>query len=206
MNENTPENPRPDLFQTFEQLEVVHRTELTPENYIALAEMFGWSVEFRPGGDPRIETGTGYHLEFGCWIDHRGSRWTPEPLTQGYEPAGTYQRTMLLMNNDLQQARIGAAARVLAPDGVFAESFAEYSRKRDNYRPEDQYEEQVMYLEEAALVLAAAYSHLPTVEQIADVIHDWLCTDSSCEIGATAEHRQIAMAVRALFGEVEGDE
>lgn len=64
------------------------------------------------------------------------------------------------------EAQVEAAAKVLAPDGVFAEDFGEYSRKRDNYRREDQAEEQRYYMRKARAALAAADAHLPSVEQV----------------------------------------
>lgn len=54
------------------------------------------------------------------------------------------------------EAQVEAAAKVLAPDGVFAEDFGEYSRKRDNYRREDQAEEQRYYMRKARAALVAA--------------------------------------------------
>ena len=58
--------------------------------------------------------------------------------------------------NEPTEAMVEAAAKVLAPDGVFAEDFSEYSRKRDNYRREDQAEEQRYYMRKARAALVAA--------------------------------------------------
>lgn len=62
----------------------------------------------------------------------------------------------LLSEGAPSEAQVGAAAKVLAPDGVFAEDFGEYSRKRDNYRREDQAEEQRYYMRKARAALEAA--------------------------------------------------
>lgn len=61
------------------------------------------------------------------------------------------------------EAQVEAAAKVLAPDGVFAEDFGEYSRKRDNYRREDQAEEQRYYMRKARAALVAAAGTAPQV-------------------------------------------
>lgn len=60
------------------------------------------------------------------------------------------------MTNQFTDEQVEAAAKVLAPDGVFAEDFGEYSRKRDNYRREDQAEEQRYYMRKARAALVAA--------------------------------------------------
>ena len=93
-----------ELFTEYERLETCRRTEVTVENLHLLAQHFGgtavYTVEetkhyllskprialppLREGGDERV-------VEVGAWIDDRGNRWNPEPLTQGWNPAGTYK-------------------------------------------------------------------------------------------------------------------
>ena len=85
----------------------------------------------------------------------------------------------LLFEGTPSEAQVEAAAKVLAPDGVFAEDFGEYSRKRDNYRREDQAEEQRYYMRKARAALVAAASVAPAVrpssgvdvETLANLIH-----------------------------------
>ena len=79
----------PDLFITFERLETCHRVEVTEDNLHIIAKFFGWSVNYANGKAVLWKPG-GHAVEIGAWIDHRGSRWNPEPLTQGWEPAGTF--------------------------------------------------------------------------------------------------------------------
>jgi hypothetical protein len=85
-------NPNPDLFTTFERLETCHRVEVTEDNLAAIAKEFGWSVNYATE-PPRLRKPDGGTVEIGSWIDYRGSRWNPEPLTQGWLPAGTYVAT-----------------------------------------------------------------------------------------------------------------
>jgi hypothetical protein len=92
-----PENPAPELFQTFERLELCHRVEVTEDNLHIIAKLFGWSVNYSFEGGPRLmKNGASETLQPGDWIDHRGSRWNPEPLTQGWSPAGTFHDTTAL--------------------------------------------------------------------------------------------------------------
>lgn len=83
------ENPNPELFTTFEQLEIIHRVEVTEENIHLLARYFGCTVDYSV--KPFFMVPTNHRVEVGSWVDDRGSRWNPEPLTQGYHPAGTYR-------------------------------------------------------------------------------------------------------------------
>jgi hypothetical protein len=86
-----PENPDPELFTTFERLEKCHRVEVTEANIHLIAKHFGWSVGYQDD-EPKIwKGGTGGDIiKIGAWVDHRGSRWNPEPLTQGWSSVGTF--------------------------------------------------------------------------------------------------------------------
>ncbi|MCC2033083.1 hypothetical protein [Microbacterium allomyrinae] len=85
------ENSAPEIFTTYERLEVCHRVEVTDENMHVLARHFGWRVDYGFEAGPRLVKPTGHDmLRVGDWIDHRGSRWNPEPLTQGWSTSGTY--------------------------------------------------------------------------------------------------------------------
>lgn len=88
MNLNQP-NPNPDLFTTFERLETCHRVEVTEDNLAAIAKELGWSVDYG-GVNPVLRKPGGDVVEVGAWVDQRGSRRSPEPLEQGWSPAGTY--------------------------------------------------------------------------------------------------------------------
>ena len=90
-----------DLFTTYERLETCHRVEVTLENLHLLAQHFGgtaiYSVEDSKHwqrSKPRMaitsSSGSEAVIEVGAWVDKRGSRWNPEPLTQGWSPEGTY--------------------------------------------------------------------------------------------------------------------
>ena len=72
----------------------------------------------------------------------------------------------LLSEGAPSEAQVEAAAKVLAPDGVFAEDFGEYSRKRDNCRREDQAEEQRYYMRKARAALVAAAGAAPQAESV----------------------------------------
>lgn len=100
------ENPNPDLFTTFERLELCHRVEVTDDNLHIIAKHFGWRVayDFDP---PRLVTGGELKAEVGAWIDQRGSRWKPEPLTQGWSEAGTFQKAEWVTAPDGEQFRAG---------------------------------------------------------------------------------------------------
>lgn len=78
------------------------------------------------------------------------------------------------------EAQVEAAAKVLAPDGVFAKDFGEYSRKRDNYRREDQAEEQRYYMRKARAALVAAAGAAPQAES--EHFHIW--SELPCRPGA----------------------
>jgi hypothetical protein len=85
-----------DLFTTYERLDTRRCVEVTEDNIHILAKHFGWAVDY--SGDGPVmwhdgETGTRWKVEVGAWVDHRGSRWNPEPLTQGWHPEGTYRTT-----------------------------------------------------------------------------------------------------------------
>lgn len=86
------------------------------------------------------------------------------------------------MTDDLQQARVEAAMRAY----------------RDHRGGE--------LRGKIRAVLAAADAHLPTVEQIAEVIHNSMCVLKQCDFRPSTDQREAARAVRALFGEVAGDE
>lgn len=79
-------------FTTFERLETCHRVEVTEDNIHILAKHFGWVVDY--GRDmPRLQRPAdtpGSTIEVGAWVDIRGNRWNPAPLTQGWRPEGTY--------------------------------------------------------------------------------------------------------------------
>lgn len=92
------------------------------------------------------------------------------------------------MSNDLQQARIEAAAKVLLRD----------------YQSEYDGGEVSEFLDVARAALAAADAHLPTAEQIAEVLSAQTTCDG--EPWPSELHRRQARAVRALFGEVAGDD
>ena len=83
-----------DLFTEYERLEKCRRTEVTVDNLHLLAQHFDGHAVY--GDRPRLVIpgdGEGRRdrtAEIGSWIDDRGSRWNPEPLTQGWSPAGTY--------------------------------------------------------------------------------------------------------------------
>lgn len=89
MAKTISDNPAPELFTTFERVENCHRVEVTEDNLHLIAKHFGWRVayDFSP---PQLVTGGERKAEVGSWIDHRGSRWNPEPLSQGWSPAGTF--------------------------------------------------------------------------------------------------------------------
>lgn len=92
------------LFTTYEKLNTCRRTEVTLENLHLLAQHFKGSAVYAEDPDGNWQTkkphvfiperagGTPGIVEVGSWVDDRGSRWSPEPLTQGYSPAGTYHR------------------------------------------------------------------------------------------------------------------
>lgn len=93
-----------EIFMAYERLETCQRVEVTLDNLHLLAQHFGGSAVYTadPEGDwvskkphliiPRKASGLG-RIEVGAWVDQKGSRWNPEPLTQGWEPSGTFQRT-----------------------------------------------------------------------------------------------------------------
>lgn len=93
-----------DLFTTYERLQRCRRVEVTLENLHLIAQHFGGEAIYTvdPDGDwqtkkPRVfiperAGGTPGTVEVGSWVDESGSRWNPEPLTQGWSPAGTYHR------------------------------------------------------------------------------------------------------------------
>jgi hypothetical protein len=98
-----------DPFTTYERMETCRRVEVTLDNLDALAKHFGGMAVYHvtetgpwPTRKPRLaipsdggladESGYKY-AEVGSWIDDRGSRWNPEPLTQGWHPEGTYRTT-----------------------------------------------------------------------------------------------------------------
>jgi hypothetical protein len=92
-----------ELFTDYERLETCHRVEVTVENLHLLAQHFGgvaiyaadeqaphWQSKKPRLSIPRAR-GEDSVIEVGAWVDERGIRWNPEPLTQGWHPAGTYQ-------------------------------------------------------------------------------------------------------------------
>lgn len=87
----TGPNPNPDLFTTFEHLETTHRVEVRADNLHLIAQHFGWRVAY-DFQEPRLikANDPGITIQVGSWIDQRGARWNPEPLTQGWHPEGTY--------------------------------------------------------------------------------------------------------------------
>jgi hypothetical protein len=84
-------NPAPDLFQTFERLELAHRVEVREDTLHAIAKHFGWRVAYDYDPPALIKSDGSRSVQIGAWIDHRGSRWNPEPLTQGWSVPGTYK-------------------------------------------------------------------------------------------------------------------
>jgi hypothetical protein len=82
-------NPDPELFTTFERLATCHRVEVTEDNIHQLARFFGCSVDYS-GDVPVLREPSNHPVKVGDWLDWRGSRWNPEPLTQGWAPEGTY--------------------------------------------------------------------------------------------------------------------
>lgn len=92
------------LFTSYERLQTVHRVEVTLENLHILAQHFGGEAIYTidPEGDwqtkkprlfiPERAGGTPGTIEVGAWVDPRGQRWNPEPINQGYFPAGTYTK------------------------------------------------------------------------------------------------------------------
>jgi hypothetical protein len=92
-----------DLFTAYERLETCRRVEVTVENLHVLAQHFGgtaiYAVEEGAAhwqlSKPRIVIpragGSEGTVEVGAWVDDRGNRWNPEPLTQGWNPEGTYK-------------------------------------------------------------------------------------------------------------------
>lgn len=84
------------LFTTYERLNTCRRTEVTVDNLHLLAQHFGATAVYTT--NPRLiippvnEGGAERVAEVGSWIDERGSRWSPEPLSQGWSPAGTFVR------------------------------------------------------------------------------------------------------------------
>lgn len=79
------------LFTTFERLETCRRVEVTEENIHLLARFYECSVDYS-GDVPKLRNPTNHPVEVGSWIDVKGSRWNPEPLSQGWSPAGTFTR------------------------------------------------------------------------------------------------------------------
>lgn len=86
------QNPRPDLFTTFERLETCHRVEVTEDNVHLLAQWFGCSVDYS-GEVPVLRNPTNHPVQVGRWIDVNGSGWNPDPLSQDWSPEGTYVAT-----------------------------------------------------------------------------------------------------------------
>jgi len=92
------------MFTTYEKLETCQRTEVTVDNLHLLAQHFGGTAIYTvdPAGNwqerhqrlviPR-PNGKESVIEVGAWVDEGGSRWNPEPLTQGWSQEGTYVRT-----------------------------------------------------------------------------------------------------------------
>lgn len=85
----TEANPDPELFTTYERLETCHRVEVTVDNAHLLAQWFGCKVDYS-GDAPVLRDPVNHPVKVGDWIDHRGSRWNAEPLTQGWSPEGTF--------------------------------------------------------------------------------------------------------------------
>jgi hypothetical protein len=95
-----------DLFTDFERLETCRRAEVTEDNLHLLARHLGGTAVY--GADPndvqharrkphillssRFADDESRVIEVGSWVDERGNRWNPEPLTQGWSPAGTFVR------------------------------------------------------------------------------------------------------------------
>ena len=100
------------------------------------------------------------------------------------------------MNDDLQQARIEAVSQVFR-HAVSKEGWTLWPAQAD---------------ELARAALAAADAHFPTVEQIAEVVGGIRLDAAECRENyfcdeVVSDHAMdIATAVRALFGEVAGDE
>lgn len=108
------------------------------------------------------------------------------------------------MTDDLQQAREAAAAQAMS-DGYVTSG-----------------RQVLSWVELAEVALATADTHLPSVEQIAEVLdahlidraikfdsdgfRDWTCRCGNKATTDKPHHIHRAEAVRALFGEVAGDE
>lgn len=92
-------NPDPDLFATFERLDTCHRAEVTEDNIHRLAKLFGCSVDYS-GAGPVLRNPSNHPVCVGDWVDAKGSRWNPAPLTQGWAPAGTFRATTTTPNGD----------------------------------------------------------------------------------------------------------
>ena len=111
------------------------------------------------------------------------------------------------MNEDLQQARIEAAARAIYDEWRSPDYFTwEQAVEGRNANPDPTFPHIVdRFRGQARAALAAADAHLPSVEQIAEAIEyaaDW-------EYGFRDPEKviaHIAETIRALFGEVAGDE
>jgi len=87
-----------DLFTTYEKLQTCRRVEVTEDNIHTLAKHFGRSVNYAnnvPVMWNDSETGFRWKVEVGAWVDERGNRWNPEPLTQGWSPEGTYRKIVV---------------------------------------------------------------------------------------------------------------
>lgn len=84
------DNPAPHLFTTFERVENCHRVEVTEENLHVIAKHFGWRVAYDFSPAELIGPAGERKAEVGSWIDYNGSRWNPDPLSQGWSPAGTF--------------------------------------------------------------------------------------------------------------------
>ncbi len=113
------------------------------------------------------------------------------------------------MSNHLQQARIEAAARAIYDEWRSPDYFTwEQAVEGRNANPDPTFPHIVdRFRGQARAALAAADAHLPSVEQIAEEIagHPILSGFYQTTVGV-GEAREMAEAIRALFGEVAGDE
>jgi len=113
------------------------------------------------------------------------------------------------MTDDLQQARVEAAAKALRDDKA---------NRTDTYKvpawEDTNYGDKLVLRGQARAALAAADAHLPSVEAIADAIEGahkaWGEYWGDFQAGLDDDPGPLAdfqaEAVRAMFGEVAGDE
>lgn len=94
----------------------------------------------------------------------------------------------------LHEKRVEAAAKAM---------WERTPRKDDPTWADLDYGIKEIWRKDARAALAAADAHLPSVEQIAEVLYDEFVTRTDLSM---IECERTACAVRALFGEVAGDD